>query len=93
MQSPLDSSLKRVHSRHENKGDTHMQLTHQMALDYAAKTLPGMCRDAFRILGARDGEDGTVVVTFQESDSGERVQCFDVWIEDMGDGPVVYGEW
>jgi hypothetical protein len=70
-----------------------MQLTHQTALDYAAKTLPGMVCGAFRILGARDGEAGTVVVNFQESNSGERVQCFDVWIEDMGNGPFVYGEW
>ena len=70
-----------------------MELTHEAALEYAAATLPGMVNGAFRILSARNGEAGTVVVTFQESNSGERIQCFDVWVEDLGNGPFIYGEW
>ena len=72
---------------------TTIQLTHRTALHYVADNLCEMCAGDFRILGARDVGDNHVVVNFQESNSGERVQCFDVWIEDLGDGPFVYGEW
>ena len=72
---------------------TTIQLTHRTAIHYVAGKLCEMCTGDFRILGAREAGDNHVVVSFQESNSGEHVQCFDVWVKDLGNGPFVYGEW
>ncbi len=65
------------------------------ALTYAASVLPGMVHSTavIKLLGARRSVyEGAVTVTFLTSDHA-AVQCFDVWVEDLGEGDFIYGEW
>jgi hypothetical protein len=77
---------------------TDMSVTVEQAIEYVRKM---MSTDDYGTVGElvlthnsnREYEKGKLMRTIRMEDDTGVLGYWDVWMEDLGDGPFVYGEW